>query len=64
MIALTVNATSTAVVFSKSILSRYIAAHSTTDYDKEPVLADELSDLIFTPRFDAKAGVGIPCRFP
>ncbi|TSC67736.1 MAG: hypothetical protein CEO19_64 [Parcubacteria group bacterium Gr01-1014_73] len=58
MIALTVNATSTAVVFSKSILSRYIAAHSTTDYDKEPVLADELSDLIFTPRFDAKAGAG------
>ena len=58
MIALTVNATSTAAVFSKSIISRYIAEHSMTDYDKEPILIDKLDDLIFTPRFDAKANVG------
>ncbi len=58
MIALSINATSTAVVFSKSILSRYIAEHSMTDYDKEPVLIDKLDDLIFTPRFSAGASVG------
>lgn len=63
MIALSVNATSTAVVFSKSVLSNYIAEHSVTDYDKEPVSIDKLGDLIFTPRFSAEANVGDPIPF-
>ena len=58
MVALTVNATSTAVVFSKSVLSRYLAAHSMSDYNQEPILVDNLGDLIFTPRFDAQTSVG------
>jgi len=58
MITLSVNATSTAVVFSKSVLSRYIAEHSMTDYDKEPVLIDKPGDLIFTPRFSTNAAAG------
>lgn len=62
-IALSVNATSTAVVFSKMILSRYIAEHSITDYDKEPVLVDKLNDLIFIPRFSADTSVGGPIPF-
>ena len=63
MIVLSVNATSTAVVFSKSVLSNYIAEHSVTDYDKEPVSIDKLGDLIFTPRFSAEANVGDPIPF-
>ena len=63
MIALSVNATSTAVVFSKSVLSNYIAEHSVTDYDKEPVSIDKLGDLIFTPRFSVEANVGDPIPF-
>lgn len=63
MIALSVNATSTAVVFSKTILSRYIAEHSMTDYDKEPVLVNKLNDLIFTPRFSANADADNPIPF-
>ena len=63
MIALSVNSTSTAVVFSKSVLSNYIAEHSVTDYDKEPVSIDKLGDLIFTPRFSAEANVGDPIPF-
>jgi len=63
MIALSVNATSTAVVFSKPVLSNYIAEHSVTDYDKEPVSIDKLGDLIFTPRFLAEANIGDPIPF-
>jgi len=63
MIALSVNANSTAVVFSKSVLSNYIAEHSVIDYDKEPVSIDKLGDLIFTPRFSAEANVGDPIPF-
>src|SRR3989344_1000161 len=58
MIALSVNATSTAAIFSRSVLSRYIAEHSMIDYDNEPVLIDKLEDLIFIPRFDAKTSTG------
>lgn len=63
MIALSVNATSTAVVFSKSVLSNYIAEHSVIDYDKEPVSIDKLGDLIFTPRFTTNVNVGDPIPF-
>ncbi|MFA6273056.1 MAG: hypothetical protein WC673_00995 [Candidatus Paceibacterota bacterium] len=63
MIALSVNATSTAVVFSKSVLSNYIAEHSLSDYDKEPVSIDKLEALTFTPRFSSGASVGDPIPF-
>lgn len=63
MIALSVNATSTAVIFSKSILSRYVAEHSMTDYDKEPVLIDKLGDLVFIPRFSSDTNAGDPIPF-